>query len=79
MIEIGKEYVFNYRIETIGATEDDVELCIINSGLSCRVIDDRGIDEYGHMYEVESCTGSEFYAYEAELDEIQADSFRWLY
>ena len=69
MVEIGKEYIFNYRIESVGDTDDDIELCINCDGLSCRVIEDLGTNEYGHLYEVESCTGSEFFAYESELDE----------
>lgn len=77
MIEIGKEYIFNYRIETAEATKEDVELCIINSGLNCKVIDDNGTDKYGHMYEVESCTGSQFFAYESELDELEEGKIYW--
>ena len=71
MIEVGKEYIFNYRVEIPGTGEDDITLCIINSGLNCKVIEDLGETEHGHLYEVESCTSSEFFAFESELDELK--------
>lgn len=77
MIEIGKEYVFSFRIDNNCACDDDIELCINNDGLNCRVIEYKGADEYGNLYEVESCTGSEFFAYESELDELKDERLRW--
>lgn len=77
MIEIGKEYVFDYRIESNCVNEDDIELCINNDGLNCRVISYVGTDEHGNLYEVESCTGSEFFAYECELAELKDERLRW--
>ena len=81
MIEIGKEYIFNYRVDDDGAAVDEVELCINNSGLNCRVIEDLGErilfgKSFGHLYEVESCTGSQFFAYESELDELKDGDIR---
>ena len=54
LIEIGKEYIFNYRIESIGDLDDDIALCIDNDGLNCRVIEYKGLNAFGHLYEVES-------------------------
>ena len=68
-IRNGNEYVFNYRIKAADAI-DDVQLCTLNSGLRCVVVDDVYVeDEYGKLYEVRSITGSEFLAYDSELDE----------
>ena len=69
MIELGKEYIFNYRVED-QSDNDDVELCVYNDGLNCKVVEDKGTNMYGHLYEVESCTGSQFFAYESELDSL---------
>lgn len=69
MIEIGKEYIFNYRARKTDAP-DDAELCLSNNGNRCRVIDIRGSDNT--IYEVEAvCSGSEFFAYEDELNELE--------
>ena len=76
MIEIGKEYLFNFRIDN-GACAEDTELCINNTGMNCRVIEYRGTDEHGNLYEVECCNGSEFFAYESELDELKEKDIRW--
>lgn len=77
MIEIGKEYIFNYRVDDDGAAVDEVELCINNSGLNCRVIEDLGERMfYGHLYEIESCTGSQLFAYGSELDELKDGDIR---
>ena len=77
MIKIDEEYIFNFRIETNCTTKDDIELCVHNSGLNCRVVEYVGEDEYGHLYLVEICTGAEIYAYESELDELKENHIRW--
>lgn len=76
MIEIGKEYIFNFRIEDNCTNEDDIELCIHNSGLNCKVIELVATNEHGNLYEVESCTGSQFFAYDCELDELKEKDVR---
>lgn len=71
MIEVGKEYIFNYKMKCKNESEDDVEVCINSDGLSCRVLERRFVDDDGFcMYEVESCTGSQFFAFESELGEL---------
>lgn len=77
MIEVGKEYIFNFRIDVNCINEDDIELCINNTGMNCRVIEYKGTDEYGNLYEVECCNGSEFFAYDCELDELKEKDIRW--
>ena len=71
MIEVGKKYIFNYRKKCANEGEDDVEICMNSDGLSCVVLENRFVDDNGDcMYEVESCTGSQFFAFESELDEL---------
>lgn len=70
MIEVGKEYIFNYRMKCKNESEYDVEMCMDSDGLSCVVLEKCFADDDGCiMYEVESCTGSHFFAFESELDE----------
>jgi hypothetical protein len=69
-IRNGNEYIFNYRHKASDAV-DDMQLCNLNSGLRCTVVDDVYVeDEHGKLYEVRSITGSEFLAYDSELDEV---------
>jgi hypothetical protein len=71
MIEIGKKYWFSYCVEDENETQDDIEILIYNDGLNCIVIGDAGEGKYGHLYEVESDTGSQFDVYEQELRELR--------
>lgn len=73
MIEIGKSYIFRYRVNAKGETSNEKEMCIRNDGLECDVVCEKFKDEHGTVYEVESCLGDEFFAYECELDEIKED------
>ena len=77
MIKIGNEYIFNFRIEDNCTNEDDIELCVHNSGLNCKVIEYVATNEHGNLYEVESCTGSQFFAYDCELDELKEKDIRY--
>lgn len=69
-IIVGKEYVFQYRVKSENDSESE-EILKINSGCKCTVLDDLGESMYGHRYEVESITGSQFDAFAEELDELQ--------
>ena len=65
MIEIGKEYIFNYRARKNDAPEEQ-EFYLLNNGCRCRVI-----DIWKNMYEVEEVNShSQFFVYECELDEL---------
>lgn len=70
VIKMGGEYRFNYRVDDKTENADDIELLINNDSFKCIVIDDCGTNDFGHLYEVESETGSQFFAYDKELDEV---------
>lgn len=76
MIEVGKEYIFNYRQKCANETAGQTEMCINNSGMNCIVVDQTCSDVDGTMYEVESCTGDGFFAFESELDELKDRDIR---
>ena len=81
MIEIGKEYIFRYRVQDECISANEIELCIENDGLNCKTLEDLGErisfrKSLGHLYWVESCTGSQLFAYESELDELKDEDIR---
>ena len=71
MIEVGNSYIFRYRVKLDDETKAENEMCIRNDGLECDAICEKFADKHGTVYEVESCLGDTFFAYECELDEIK--------
>lgn len=76
MIEINKEYIFNWRIIDGTEQEEDKEILLNNSGMNCMVLEILETREHGRLVLVESANGSIFNCYELELDELKDSDIR---
>ena len=76
MVEIGCEYIFNWKIIDGNESEDDREILLNNSGMNCKVLDFEGENEFGRLVRIESCNGSILNVYESELDELKPSDIR---
>lgn len=70
MIEIGKDYIFRYKVNAEGTTSDENKICIAHDGLTVTVLEEKHEDKHGQIYEVEGVLGHTFFAYERELIEM---------